>query len=140
MQAALEQVPPTAWEAAAALAARLDATEEFSAGLHLTPDGTARAAALGLPQATSASIRLQAASPPPVARGLEQLATAGWRQRVEILVRKFAPPPEFVRHWWPPAGRGPGWLALGYLYRPIWLFRHTPGGWRAWRSVRGRSR
>ncbi len=140
LQVALEVVPLSAWREASELASRLDAVDEFSAGLYLTPEGAAHAAELGVPQAESASVRLQASSPPPVARGLQQLAAAGWLNRVEIVIRKFVPPAEFVRRWWPPAARGRAWLVLGYFYRPIWLVWHAPAGWRAWRSARERPR
>ncbi len=138
LQAAVHVVPIPTWREASKLAQRLDAVEEFSAGLRLIPEGEARALELGISDVESSSVILQASSPPPVARGFQQLASAGWFRRLEIIIRKLVPPPEFVRHWWKPANRGWTWLLAGYLYRPIWLAWHAPAGWRAWRAARKR--
>lgn len=125
------------WEAASALAERVGAGASFEAGLRLVPPGAMVADTLGLHPHASIRVRLRASSPPPIALGLEQLATAGSnRMRLRILARKLVPPPAFIRHWWPPAARSRSMLALGYLYRPAWLLRNTPRGLRAWLGAR----
>lgn len=127
----------TTWDAAAALARELDAVDALGAGLRLLPAGAELAQRLDLPANRSVDAALKAASPPPVALGFEQLASAsGWRARLKIAALKAFPPPGFIRHWWPPAARGPLMLAVGYLYRPIWLLQRAPAGWRAWRAAR----
>lgn len=136
LEMALEHAPPPVWERAAALARDLDAVDAFSAGLQLAPGGAALADGLGLPANSSVEAAIRAATAPPVALGIEQLSSAGGRQRLQILLRKVVPPAGFVRHWWPPAGRNAGMLAIGYLYRPIWLLARTPAGYRAWRAAR----
>jgi hypothetical protein len=79
---------------------------------------------------------LHATTPPPVALGFDQLATARGIRRLEILLHKAFPPPGFIRHWWPPAARSRHMLLIGYLYRPVWLIQHAPAGYRAWRTAR----
>lgn len=136
LEMALERAPLPVWEQAAALARELDAVDAFRAGLELAPGGAALAEALGLPANRSVEAAIRAATAPPVALGFEQLSRASGRQRLQILVRKGVPPAGFIRHWWPPAGRNAAMLAIGYLYRPIWLLARTPAGYRAWRAAR----
>lgn len=136
VQAALGSVDDDTWREAATLAQRLGAAEWFSTGLRLVPSGEALADRIGLPTVSSVRASLQASTAPPVALGFEQLAAAsGWGQRARIVLRKLVPPPGFIRHWWPPAARGPLMLAVGYVYRPVWLARRGPAGWRAWRAA-----
>jgi hypothetical protein len=86
-------------------------------------------------------VALRASTPPPIALGFEQLARAASpAERLEIIARKTVPPPGFIRHWWPAAGRSRRMLALGYLYRPLWLLRHAPRGLRAWLVARRKVR
>ena len=48
------------------------------------------------------------------------------------------PPATFMRRWYPQAADSRRRLALAYLWRPLWLLRHAPAGFRAWRDARGR--
>lgn len=135
LKAALETADDDIWRGAHELAARLNALDAFATGLALVPEGEALARRIHVPAAASVKSTLQATTPPPVALGLEELKRArGWR-RGQILARKLVPPPGFIRHWWPPAARSRRMLAIGYLYRPIWLLRRTPAGYRAWRAA-----
>lgn len=136
LRAALAALQDSVWLEALEIAERLDSVDSFAAGLRLVPEGAPLAERLGLPKVSSARTALQATSPPPVARGFEQLSSASWSRRAVILARKILPPPTFMRIWWPPAARGGPWLLAGYLYRPLWLLRHAPRGWRAWRRAR----
>ncbi len=136
LEAALAAVDDGTWAEALALAVRLDALDAFGAGLRLLPAGTALAERIGAPEVTSVKTLLWASTPPPVALGFDQLASAHGAQRLVIVVQKFVPPPSFVRHWWPPAAKNKPMLAVGYLYRPIWLFQRAPAGYRAWRAAR----
>ena len=137
LERALACVDVSIWRSAASLAARLAATDSFAAGLRLVPAGADVADQIGLGANRSVNAALHASTPPPIALGIEQLASAAsWRARATILVRKFVPPPAFIRYWWPPAARGPLMLAVGYLYRPIWLLRRAPDGFRAWIRAR----
>ena len=129
------------WRRAAVLAAELQATDAFVAGLRLAPAGERLIVRLALPDVSSVDAELRASSPPPLALGFEQLARApGTRARVEIAWRKLVPPPAFMRHWDPRAANGPMALARAYLRRPLWLLRRAPTGLKAWyrarRSVR----
>jgi Uncharacterised nucleotidyltransferase len=125
------------WLSAAALARTLQATDAFVAGLCLAPAGEELAARLGLPPVRSVDVELRATSPPPVALGLEQVARAdGTRARAEIVWRKFVPPPSFIRHWDPRAGRSRSSLLRAYLRRPLWILRRAPRALYVWRRAR----
>jgi hypothetical protein len=127
------------WKRAAVLAEELEAIDAFASGLRLLPEGAALADQLGLPSSQSVRTALHAATPPPVALGFDQLATStSMRARVGIVAHKLVPPPGFIRYWWPPAARNRVFLVAGYLYRPLWLLRHAPAGWRAWREAQRR--
>jgi len=137
LERALTFAEPELWIEAAGLATELDATDSFAAGLRLMPAGAMLAERLGLPPPRSVDAQLRAASPPPVALGFEQLARArGLRARAEIVVRKLVPPPEFIRHWDPRAGKGRAALLRAYLRRPFWILRRAPCGLRVWRRAR----
>jgi GNAT superfamily N-acetyltransferase len=134
---ALTAVSEEEWREAAGLAHRLDAMDSFAAGLRLTSKGSVLAERLGLPATRSVKAALHASSPPPVALGFEQLASArGLLGRLHVVVRKLFPPPGFVRHWWPTAARNRRMLVVGYLYRPVWLLQRAPRGFRVWREAR----
>lgn len=142
LERALEALPDEGWEAAARLAADLDATDAFAAGLRLTEAGARVADRLGLPKVGSVDAVLRATTPPPVALGFEQIAQArGVRGRIAIGARKLFPPPEFIRYWEPRAAGGRRQLIAAYVRRPFWVLRHAPRGlaawWRARREVRG---
>jgi len=129
------------WRAAAALAVELDAEDGFAAGLRLTPAGDRLAARFELRPVRSVRATLLAASPPPVALGLVQLAEArGVRSRLTIVARKLFPPPEFIRHWDPSAARGRTALVRAYIRRPLWLLQALPAGLSAWVAARRRAR
>lgn len=141
LERALQVVPEPAWEEASVLAARLQATDAFSAGLRLRPEGSELAARLGLQAPRSVTAVLHAETPPPTALGFAQLADApGFRRRLEILARKMFPPAAFIRHWWPPAQRGPLMLVVGYAYRQLWLIKSACRGLPAWLHARARAR
>jgi hypothetical protein len=134
--AALGSVGDDVWNQALALARNLDAVAPFATGLRLLPAGALLAQRIGISDAGTTHARLLASTPPPIALGLDQLATAGTARRFAILARKLFPPPGFIRHWWKPAANSRRMLAVGYLYRPIWLLARAPAGYRAWRAAR----
>jgi Uncharacterised nucleotidyltransferase len=139
LQAALDNVADAVWTEALTLAVEAGALEAFATGLRLLPAGAALASRISVPDARSVTTTLLASTPPPVALGFDQLAAAHWPRRFEILVRKAVPPPGFIRHWWHPAASSRRMLAVGYLYRPIWLLARAPTGYRAWRRARKRT-
>jgi hypothetical protein len=137
VERAVSTLDESVWRDARDLAGRLGALDAFAAGLRLTADGAELADRMRLPTARSVKVELHASTPPPVALGFDQLARAGGaRAGAVIIARKFVPPPGFIRHWWPPAARSRWMLALGYAYRPLWVLRRSPAGFRAWRSAR----
>lgn len=141
LERALLRADESVWRSAASLAERLGAADGLAAGLRLVTEGVILADRLGLPAGTSVETALRASSPPPVALGFEQLAQAkGVRARVTIIWRKLFPPAEFMRQWSTGYADRPSRLARAYLARPLWLLRHAPEGFRAWRRARGQVR
>jgi hypothetical protein len=137
LQRALRTADHGLWRAAGELARELDALDAFTAGLSLDPDGVAVSQELDLPARVSTEAALRASSPPPLALGFEQLASArGTRARVAILARKVVPPAEFVRHWDPRAANSTPALVRAYLRRPLWLLWRAPRGLRVWLRAR----
>lgn len=129
------------WRCAAALAGELDAVDPFAAGLRLTPMGRQLADRLELPRIRSVQAALHASTAPPIALGFEQLARApGMRARLEIAWHKVVPPPAFIRHWDPRANDSRSALVCAYLRRPLWLLRHAPRGFSAWRAAQRSAR
>jgi hypothetical protein len=137
LERALARTDQVVWRAAAQLAGALDAVPAFAVGLRMTPAGRGMASALDLPSDRPVDVALRASTPPPVALGFDQLARAeNWRARLTIMRHKVVPPATFVRAWSPLARRGRLGLALAYAWRPLWLLRHAPAGFRAWWAAR----
>ncbi len=140
LKRALRTADEGVWRAAAELAAELAAIDGFTMGLQLDPRGTALAKRLDLPARPSTRAILHASSPPPVALGFEQLASAeGARAKLAVVTRKLVPPTEFIRHWDPRAENSRRALVQAYLWRPLWLLARAPRGLRAWNRARGGS-
>ena len=133
---AVAQLPYEVWEEAVEVAAELDATAAFAAGLLANPDGVALAERLGISDERSVETLL-ATSPVPLAQGFNQLAkTPGLRAKLGLVAEELFPTPEFMRWWSPLARRGRVGLALAYLWRPIWFTLRAPPGFMAWRRAR----
>jgi hypothetical protein len=138
---ALDVADEDLWMRAAELARELEATDALAAGLRLRRAGAGLADRLGLPAGSSVEVAMRAATAPPVALGIEQLARAeSWRARTMILWHKLFPPPAFIRHWSPRAAESRRQLVLAYVRRPFWLLLMAPRGLRAWRAARRRVR
>jgi hypothetical protein len=134
---ALELLPDEIWAAASALAARLAATPAFATGIRMLAPGEELATRLDLPAGGSVETTLRASTAPPTALGFDWLArTPGGRAKVRLVVRKLVPDAAFMRAWSPVARRGPVGLAAAYVWRLLWLARHAPSGFRAWRQAR----
>ncbi len=145
LERALAQTDVGLWSAAASVAAELDATAGFVAGLRLASAGVGLITRLGLPDARAVATELRAGTPPPLALGFEQLARAPTlRARAEIVWRNLAPNPALLRSADPRTARSRWGLARFYLRRLLWLARHAPRGFQAWyrarRSVRREDR
>jgi hypothetical protein len=137
LQRALSLTGESSWRAAAEIAAQLEGTPLFAAGLRLVPEGRALADHLDLPAAAPVEVALLSRGAPPEALGFEQLARAGTlRRRLSIVHHKLVPPATFMRHWSPLARRGRRGLMLAYLWRPLWLLGKAPSGFLAWWTAR----
>jgi Uncharacterised nucleotidyltransferase len=129
------------WVGAARLAAQLDATAAFVAGLRLTPAGARIATRLALPDVRSITAELRASTPPPLALGFEELARARtMRARAEIVWRNVRPQRALLMGSDPRVTTGWRRSVWAYMRRLVWLVRHAPRGFVAWyrvdRSVR----
>ena len=124
------------WRPAAALAARLDAIQAFSAGLDLAPDGRAIRRALELPDASDPTVLLRARSASPVALGVARFAGETPRGRARQVLRVLLPTPAFLRWWTPLARRGRRGLVAAYVWRYAYLAGTLPGAIRTFSRAR----
>ena len=137
LRRALSLTSEATWEAAAEIAAQLEATGMFALGLQTIPEGRSVAERLDLPTVAPVDVALLATGAPPEALGFEQLARAKTlRSRMSIVRHKLVPPATFMQYWSPFSQRGRWGLALAYLWRPLWLLGKAPAGFRAWWSAR----
>jgi hypothetical protein len=141
LQRALDGLQLETWKSARALAARVEASEAFAAGLRLLFDGEQLADELALPAVYSVETTLRAESAPPMSLGFEWLAqTPGIHQKLALVAAKLVPDKEFMQAWSPLARNGSRrGLALAYAWRPLWLIWHSAPGFRAWFSAQRRS-
>jgi Uncharacterised nucleotidyltransferase len=137
LERALVRCDEWVWRKAAQLAARLDARDQFIAGLRLTPQGAALATRLGLGAVASFEVRLRAASPPITTHGFERLqAQRSMSLRLRYLASEIFPSRAFIRDWRPLARRGQLGMLAVYLWRPLWLIAMAPRAARAWARLR----
>jgi hypothetical protein len=140
LAAALARLDTDSWQAAARVAAAVDAEAAFANGLCLLPGGRALCDALGLHARPSTAWLLQAAGGVPVADGLERLRqTPGAGAKASILLHEAFPSPEFMRWWTPLARRSGRGLAAAYAWRLLYLAGNTPRGVVAWKRARRRA-
>lgn len=139
---AVERLAEDEWSAATELAAKIDATPAFVAGLHLLPEGGGLARRLGLPEPEEVPWQPQRYEHdlPPTAEGFLRLAEApDWRAKRSLLVREAFPSAGFMRLT---SGRprlarlGHGGLAAAYVLRWADLVRSAPSGYRHARDLR----
>lgn len=139
LERALARYDRDRWAAAAALAARLEATATFASGLRLVPRGEAVADALGLHDEVTAERRLHLASPPPGSLGLLRLTDArGSRDRVRIVRETLLPDERFMRAEYPVARRGRRGLVLAHGMRLAVRAKELPRAVLAVRRARRR--
>jgi hypothetical protein len=141
LERALALLEPSVWEQARSLAARIDATEAFAAGLRLHPGGAALAARLELPETKTLELALKTRSAPRLATGLARLrAASGPRAKLALIARGMVPTATWMRSRFPVARRGRLGLLAAYLWFPIWVLVHLGPAltalWRARRDAR----
>jgi hypothetical protein len=108
------------WEAAARLAASLDAVEALAAGLRLAPAGERLAAELELAPTSSARLRLTADTPPEGALDVLRVIEAGdLRTKARAVRAAVLPPAGHMRATYPVARRPRGGLAAAYGVRAL---------------------
>ena len=135
---AISRFPRETWEHATRLAGAIDALNAFGFGLRLVPAGAELANELGLPTHAFVETILRSEDAPPTALGFDWLSqTPGLAAKARLIAGKIIPDRAFMRVWFPPArGGSPVGLALGYLWRPLWLLWHGPIGLRSWSAAR----
>lgn len=137
LERALDQLDTELWEAAAAVAARLDALAAFAAGLRLvSPAGEALSRRLAVSGARSVRMDLRE-SGVPMTEGLYELWQApGIKAKLRVARDEIAPKPAFMRWWSPLARRGKLGMVAAYAWRPIYLLTHAPAAIRVIQRVR----
>lgn len=136
LRRAVERLELETWQAAAALAGRVDALDAFGVGLRLSPEGAALAAQLRLAPNRSRNAALRVMAAPSVTLGVDRLsATPGLLAKARLAVGWTFPPPDFMRTWSTLARRGRAGLALAYAWRPIVLAGQTGAALAAWRRA-----
>ncbi|MDQ3987254.1 MAG: nucleotidyltransferase family protein [Actinomycetota bacterium] len=138
---ALEEVSGETWRQAHELAQQLDATEAFSAGLGLVPEGEELRARFGLLPPTDVDVALKSVSASAAALNLQTFATiSGLRAKLRFVLGKLFPPPSFLRNRSALARRGRTGLILAYLSRPLVVFGRLGPGLMAWLRIRRAAR
>ncbi|MDQ3569698.1 MAG: nucleotidyltransferase family protein [Actinomycetota bacterium] len=133
----LQRVPGPDWEAAAALAAELDATEAFAAGLRVLPEGAELAESFRLPTTLSVELTLRTTSAPQDSLFFERLrAASGIRERAVLLTRKLLPTAAYLRANSEVARHGPVGLLAARVWRIVMVLRRFPPALRAWQGAR----
>ena len=95
---ALERLAPATWQAAAALAARVDASTRSASGCGCCPTAPRSPPRLGLPPNRSRNAALRVMAAPSVTLGLDRLATTpGARAKARLALGWTFPPPDFMR-------------------------------------------
>jgi hypothetical protein len=142
LERALAVASDASWSCAARLADEIDAEAAFAAGLGLVPAGVRLRGDLDLDEPTlTGGTALDIATPTSGAAGYYWFSQQhGFRERARFVLRKIAPPADFMRFKHPYARRGRAQLLLVYLYRPFWLARWAIPGLREWRRIRAATR
>jgi Uncharacterised nucleotidyltransferase len=139
---AVERWAPEVWDAGAALAEEIGASEPFAAGLRLVPDGAALASRLSLRTTELADWEIRNRNSRP--RGTFHLRALGddqsWSSRVDIVRRSVLPRRDWITYEYPWARSGRVQLAAAYglhlLRAPAWAIR----AWLFNRRARGLGR
>ena len=124
----LDRWPMDVWHEAARLAAEIDATEAFAAGLRLVPPGAKRAETLGLPSTSRLDWELRQRERPRGRFHLQAFLHASTvRERAHVVRRALLPHPRWIARQYPwtrgrPA-RMPAAYALHIARSPVWALR-----------------
>jgi Uncharacterised nucleotidyltransferase len=115
------------WCRALALARRFDGAVAFAAGLQCVVEGNSVARRLGLIESRSLRLTLDRDADA-VNRRLAAILprNASVVQALAALAGEIAPPPEYMRTWWPHiARRGIPGLLIAYMWRIAWAMRRV---------------
>lgn len=141
LERGLDQVEHPHWQAAAALADELGATEAFAAGLRLVPAGRRLADELSLPQQISVELVLRTRSAPQQAIFFERLRqTPGAGRKLALVARKLFPTETYLRNNVPMAACGRFGLLLARAAHPFSVAAATGPAVVAWLRARSAAR
>ncbi|MFN2489075.1 MAG: nucleotidyltransferase family protein [Actinomycetota bacterium] len=134
LRLALQRLPRDVWVAAAELAEAIESRAAFAAGLRLLPEGQALADDMGLSERASLRVTLRRGSPGRLALGyalvFDELRRGGLGAGARSIARKVVPSREYMREWTPNATGKKVGLIHAYLYRLVWLVKHSIRGLR----------
>jgi putative nucleotidyltransferase-like protein len=132
---AVARLPLSTWRTASALADSFDASDEFTDGLRLSPEGDQIADALQLQAHASVAARLHNSN---AARGAMSIQLVRdhprVRDRARFVFLVVFPAPATLRTRFVFARRGAPGLATAYVVNPFWVVRRAPAAIRHWRT------
>ena len=142
LERAVAVAPRVAWMRALALAQELGAEPAFATGLGLAAGAEPLRAELGLTgHGLTERLAVNVAPSTPGLPGFYWLSRQrGPRATTAYVARKVFPPSDFMRFKYVWARKGPGSLAVAYLYRCLWLIRWSGPAFLAWRRARNAAR
>ncbi len=136
LERALQRFDREVWRRAADIAGELGIRDFLAAGLREHAGGDRLARELNLPMGTTAEIQSLLAGPTPLSDGFIRLGkVTSVREFVAVLAGDLFPSPAFMRQAWSFTRRSRRALALGYLYRPVWLVANAPLAYWRWRRA-----
>jgi hypothetical protein len=134
----LERWPFAIWRGAARLAAEIEATEAFAAGMRLVPAGSELARTLGLPATDRLDweIRHSGARPRGTFHLRALLEAQGLRARTRVVRRSLLPPRRWIEWQFPWARASGRRLLLAYLIHIARTPEWTARAWWFWRRAK----
>jgi hypothetical protein len=138
LERAVARVDHDVWRGAARLARELGAAPAFAAGLAQVPGGSDLARLVGVSAAgVPRLVRLQARTTDAGAKRLGWVVAQLWapgagHSRLGLLRSLIVPPRKSMLEGYPFARRGPAWLMLAYLVRPVRIGKTLPSALWTW--------
>ncbi len=132
---AVERLDEETWRQAAVLAAELDATDAFSAGLRLDPRGAALADRLGVPEPSLRWTLLAAGAEEVGAERLLRWRQARGRERLHLTRVGLFPPREQMEMFFPGSSESRRALVAAHARRLVSLPARAVRGWLAIRRA-----
>jgi hypothetical protein len=137
LERGLERLPLELWQEGKQIAQSIDATEAFSAGLHVSEPGRRLADELGLAPPRDVGLVLRMTSAPKEALQIQNLVTAdSLRTRARLVIRKLWPTSVYMRGGVPTGRTGRCALLVARLLRMAGLPSKFSTALRSWARAR----